>query len=74
MMNPKKYGTEFVILNRMLLAMSEEEQAKLLALAFKLQDETGHISKNLKRNIFQYFTSGIFTGIGLVIILFLILR
>ena len=39
MMEPKKYSTHFAKLSNLILSMSEEQQAKLVDLACRLQNE-----------------------------------
>jgi len=56
--------------------MSEEQQAKLVDLACRLQNEENLVVNNGhtgRKNPSLYFTSGILAGWGLVMILFLIL-
>ena len=72
-MKAKKYSTQYAKLSNLILSMSEEQQATLLDLAHKVQnDENLFVEKDQK--LFPLnFTSGILTGWGLVTIFFLIL-
>jgi len=75
-MEPKKYSTHFAKLSNLILSMSEEQQAKLVDLACRLQNEENLVVNNGPngwKNSSLYFTSGILAGWGLVMILFLIL-
>jgi len=71
-MKPNKYSTHFAKLSNLILSMSEDQQAKLLDLACRVQKGENPLANN-GRNKTSVFTSGILAGWGLVTILFLIL-
>ncbi|HKJ33644.1 MAG: hypothetical protein OET63_00750 [Desulfobacterales bacterium] len=72
-MKPKKYSTHFAKLSNLILSMPEEQQAKLLDLATRINNGENPFANNGINNISLFFTSGILAGWGLVTILFLIL-
>jgi len=71
-MQPNKYSTHFAELSNLILSMPEEQQAKLVDLATRIQKVKSPFANNGRDNTIV-FTSGILAGWGLVTILFLIL-
>jgi len=72
-MKPKKYSTQYAKLSNLILSMSEEQQAKLLDLATRVQKGKSPFADNGRNSTSFFFTSGILAGLGLVTIIFLIL-
>jgi len=72
-MKAKKYSTHFAELSNLILSMPEDQQAKLLDLATRMQSGENPYVNHGGKSTSLYFTSGILAGWGLVTILFLIL-
>jgi hypothetical protein len=72
-MKPKKYSTQYAKLSNLILSMPEEQQAKLLDLATRMQNGENPFANNGWNNTSLFFTSGVLACWGLVSIIFLIL-
>ena len=72
-MKPKKYIAHFAKLSLLILSMPEEQQAKLLDLASRINNGENPFANKGRNNTSLFFTSGVLAGWGLVTILFLIL-
>jgi hypothetical protein len=72
-MKAKKYSNQYAKLSNLILSMSEEQQATLLDLAHKIQNDENLFVKKDQKLFPLNFTSGVLAGWGLVTILFLIL-
>ena len=63
-MKLKKYSTKFSRLLKIFLAMSEEQQAKLLSIAQEIFEDRERLSKNfLKKPNSVVFAFGVLTGL-----------
>jgi len=72
-MKPKKYSTHFAKLSNVILSMPEDQQAKLLDLATRMQNGENPYTNHGKKSTSYYFTSGVLAGWGLVTLIFFIL-
>jgi hypothetical protein len=72
-MKPKKYSTHFAKLSNLILSMPENQQAKLLDLATRMQNGENPYANHGEKRTSLYFTSGVLAGWGLVTIFLLIL-
>jgi hypothetical protein len=72
-MEPKKYSIQYAKLSNLILSMSEEQQAKLLDLAHKIQKGHNIFDKEGRKHSPLYFTSCVLAGWGLATLLFLFL-
>ena len=72
-MKPKKYSIQYAKLSNLILSMSEEQQAKLLDLAYEIQNGDDLFTKKDRKHSPFYFTSGILAGWGLVTLVFIFL-
>jgi hypothetical protein len=72
-MKEKTYNTHYGKLSNLILSMSEDQQAKLLDLATRMQSGENPFANNGRNNPSLCFTSGVLAGWGLVTIFLIIL-
>jgi hypothetical protein len=71
-MKPNKYSTHFAKLSNLILSMSEDQQAKLLDLACRVQKGENPFANSGENNTILFFTYGFLAAWGLVTIILII--
>jgi hypothetical protein len=71
-MKPNKYSTHFAKLSNLILSMPEDQQAKLLDLACRVQKGENPFANNGRNNTIILFSYGFLAAWGLVMIILII--
>jgi hypothetical protein len=71
-MKAKKYSTHFAKLSNLIISMPEDQQAKLLDMACRVQKSENPFANSGRNNTILFFTYGFLAAWGLVTIILII--